>query len=291
MQFPELNYDFDYSIAEIDDKVSIAYTDIGSADNKETLLFIHGLSSYIPAWLKLIPLLKDHFRCIAIDLPGYGKSSEGVHSGGMDLYADVISRFIQKLNLTNVSLVGHSMGGHISLSTALNYPHLIDKLILIAPAGLETFSEEEKEWIKKISSPEIFCMQTDKQIRYNYEINFVSMPHDVEPMINDRIEMKKWKNYKDYCRIVNNSLNGLLDNPVFEKLNLITQRTLILFGKNDRLIPHSILHKNIIPEQIAQTGAAEFQKAIVSLIEDCGHFMQYEKPEIISGEIINFMAE
>jgi pimeloyl-ACP methyl ester carboxylesterase len=289
MQFPELKYYFDYSIAQIDEKISIAYTDQGDKKSENVLLCIHGLSSYIPAWSKLIPLLKDQFRCIAIDLPGYGKSSEGVHPGTMEFYADTIAKFIRKISLKNVALTGHSMGGHISIVVSLLYPELVKRLILLAPAGFETFSGEETDWIKRNNSPELFSMVSERQIRLNYEQNFFEMPDDVEAMINDRIKMKKWRNYTDNCKVVSNSLNGLLNYPVFDKLPLITQPAQILFGKNDRLIPHPILHKNNSPEKIASRGAARIPNSYLSLIDHCGHFLQFEKPESAAREIISFM--
>jgi pimeloyl-ACP methyl ester carboxylesterase len=289
MQFPELKYDFEYSVTQIDEKISIAYTDDGNSESENVILCIHGLSSYIPAWSKLIPLLKDQFRCIAIDLPGYGKSSAGAHPGTMDFYADTIAKLIRKLSLNNVTLAGHSMGGHISIAAALLYPELINKLILLAPAGFETFTDEEKAWIKRNNSPEIYSMVSDRQVRFNYEINFYKMPGDVEAMIMDRIAMKKWKNYKDNCKVVSNSLNGLLDYPVFDKLKLITQPTLILFGRNDKLIPHSILHKKLTPELIAASGASQIPNSKLSLINECGHFLQFEKPADVASEIIPFM--
>ena len=289
MQFPELQYDFEYSVAEIDKDIAIAYTDEGNKESKEVLLFIHGLASYLPAWSKLIPLLKDHFRCIAIDLPGYGKSSAGIHSGNMLFYAGAISKFAHKLNLQKVSLIGHSMGGHVSIATALTYPKLIDKLILLAPAGFETFADEEKVWYKKNYTPEIFSAVSDDQVRLNYEINFFKMPADTEIMIQDRIRMKGWKNFNNYSKIVSNSLCGMLDYPVFDKLNLITQPTLILFGKNDKLIPNSYLHKNLTPEKVAHGGASQIPDSKLIMIPNCGHFLQFEKPEEFSNAVVDWI--
>jgi len=289
MQFPELKYDFHYTIAQIDEKISIAYLDEGNKESENVLLCIHGLSSYIPAWSKLIPLLKDQFRCIAIDLPGYGKSSEGVHSGSMNFYSDMIAKFIKKLELKNVNLVGHSMGGHISIAAALSYPQLVKRLILLAPAGFETFTDDEKIWIKKNSSPEILAMLSEKQIRYNYEINFYKMPDDAEPMISDRIKMKQWKNFKNYCTVVSNSLSGMIDNPVSDKLNQIMQPTLILFGKNDKLIPHMILHKDLTPAIVANKGASQIPNSRMIVINECGHFLQFEKPDESAKNIREFI--
>ncbi len=290
MQFPELQYNFKYLQTAIDSKISIAYTDNGDTSNKKILLFIHGLSSYIPAWSKVIPLLEDHFRCIAIDLPGYGKSSAGVHSGNLSFYAESISKFIHTLNLSKVTLVGHSMGGQISIATALNYSDQIDKLILLAPAGFEQFTSEGKIWIKKNFSPEIIKLTSDKHIRSSFSSNFYLMPKDVEPMIEDRIKMKRWKNFSDYCKVVSNSLTGLLDYPVFDQLNKIVQRTLIIFGKNDKFIPQPLLHKDFNTEMIASKGASLIRNSKLVLINECGHFLQFEKPEPVSKEIIEFMC-
>lgn len=289
MQFPELQYNFEYLVVEIDEDISIAYTDEGNKESKDILLFIHGLASYLPAWSKVIPLLKKHFRCIAIDLPGYAKSSAGVHSGSMLYYADTISKFVNKLNLQKVSLAGHSMGGHISIATALLYPQLIDRLILLAPAGFETFTHEEKVWYKKNYTPETYSAISDDQVRLNYEINFFKMPADTEAMIQDRIRMKNWKNFNNYNKVVSNSLRGMLDYPVFDKLNRITQPTLILFGKNDKLIPNFYLHKDLTLEKVAFEGALQILNSKLFIIPECGHFLQFEKPEAVSKKIIEFM--
>lgn len=290
MQFPELLYDFEYHTAELDDNLSVAYIDEGNKGSRNVLLFIHGLSSYIPAWLKIIPLLKDSFRCIAIDLPGYAKSSSGVYSGSMAFYSEVIARLIKKLNLSNVTLVGHSMGGHISIVSVLNYPSLFEKLVLLAPAGFELFSEKDKLRMRRNNIPETYAATGDKLIRLNYRINFYKMGPDAEPMIQDRIAMKGWKNFYDYCTVVANSFNGMLEHPVFNDLHKITQPALIMFGKNDKFIPHPILHKDLTVEKVAETGASQIIDSKLVLIDECGHFLQFEKEKIISDEIIKFFG-
>lgn len=286
MQFPELNYNFEYSIAHIDKEISIAYHDTLYGEN--VLLFVHGLASYIPAWMKLIPLLKNDFRCIAIDLPGYGKSSAGVHGGTVSLYTEVISLFIKKLSLENVTLVGHSMGGQISIAAALKFPSLIKKLVLMAPAGFETFSEEEKLLIKKYNTDQFYFSANDDEIFASFRSNFFKMNDDIQPMINDRIKMKGWKNFGDYCKVVANSLNGLLDYPVYDKLSNIIQPTLIFFGKNDKWIPNKNLHKNITTEPIAHNGASKIPHSKLIMIDECGHFIPYEHPDLLAREIKSF---
>ena len=125
-----------------------------------------------------------------MDLPGYGKSSKQVHTGEVSFYTEILNEFIAKLELKNVSLVGHSMGGQIAVTYVLENPYQISNLILVAPAGFETFTYEEVELIKKSISPEILYKTSDDQIRLNYQINFHQMPVEAESMITDRIAIK-----------------------------------------------------------------------------------------------------
>ncbi len=291
MQFPELKYNFDYSILELDTQTSIAYIDEGDKSSANILLFIHGLSSYIPAWQKLIPMLKTKFRCIAIDLPGYGKSSPSLHKAEITYFAKTVSSFIEKMNLNKVTLAGHSMGGQVAIQTSLEYPKVIDKLVLLAPAGFETFSGEEIDWIKKNTTPKSFYSVSNEQIRANYQINFYDMPKDIEFMIKDRIDMKEWQNYNNYCTIVSSALTSMITSPVFHKLNQIETNVLVLFGKNDRLIPHPVLHPNFTPEKIANLGASLINNSKLVMIDNCGHFLQFEKPGIVSQEIQTFLIK
>ncbi len=78
----------------------IAY--IKEGKGTKTLLFIHGLSSNLEAWQKNIKKLKKHFTCIAIDLPGYGKSEKNNSDATPTYYAKFLHDFIKQLNLTDV---------------------------------------------------------------------------------------------------------------------------------------------------------------------------------------------
>ncbi|GAB1351132.1 hypothetical protein MASR1M107_33470 [Ignavibacteriales bacterium] len=69
MEFEDFKYLFEITKTEIESGTVIAHTDMGDGD---PIIFIHGLGSYIPAWNKNLFTLSRHFRCIAIDLPGYG---------------------------------------------------------------------------------------------------------------------------------------------------------------------------------------------------------------------------
>lgn len=282
--FNQIKYPFDTKFIKVKN-YDIAYIDEGDSEN--VLLFIHGLGSYLKAWDRNIPELKNHFRCIALDLPGYGKSSKHIHSGEVNFYVEVLKEFINKLNLKCVSLVGHSMGGQIALAYVLRNPKQVVKLILAAPAGFETFNQDEIELIKKIISPEILSKTSNNQIRLNYQFNFFKMPVEAEEMIADRIAIKTDEDFYNHCTIVSNSLFGLLNAPVFDQLKEINTPTLIFFGKDDLLIPNKSIHQTTT-EVIASRGASQIKNSKVILLDECGHFLQYEKPDEFNARLISF---
>jgi len=288
MQFPEINYPFPIKTISLPNNILISYWEEG--EGSETLLFIHGLASYLLAWSRNIPFLRKHFRCIAIDLPGYGKSNAGVHNGKMSFYANAISSFLIELGIKKSNIVGHSMGGQIALNFSIFHPEQINKLILAAPAGLETFTEKEIGWIKRNYTIGLLTSQTEEQIRSNYSNNFYEMPDTTEKMIQDKLLITGSSNFYDHCQVIINSLYDMIENPIFDKLNLIESPTLLTFGRNDQLIPHPVLHKNLSTVEIAQNGFKKFKNAELLFIDESGHFIQFEKPEEFNSAILAFFG-
>jgi len=285
LEFDELKYPFDVKYVTLNDGRRIAYADEGSG---EVIIFIHGLGSYSPAWQKNISALKNHFRCIAIDLPGYGKSSKEVHPGSMEFYGDVIIELMDKLNIKEAVIAGHSMGGQIGIVMALKYPDRISKLILAAPAGFEEFNDGQKQWFRDVMTVELVKTTPTQAIRANVYANFYNMPDDAEFMITDRIAMRGAKDFDNYCYTVVRSVNGMVDRPVSHLLEKVTQPTLILFGENDQLIPNPALNPGKT-EGIAKSGHEEIKGSKLILIPECGHFLQFEKPEIFNASVIEFL--
>ena len=289
MEFSELKYPDPVKSVNLGNNISLAVTETG--ESEEAIIFIHGLASYIPAWKNNLPELKKYFRCIAIDLPGYGKSSKGDYPVSMDFYADIIIELMDKLKVEKAALAGHSMGGHISIFTALKFPDRITKLILISPAGFETFTEEESRFIKEASTVDVLVNNPVEQLGKNVRVNFYKMPKDAEFMIDDRIAIRDSVDFVAYCKTVIKSLHAMLDEPVFEKLENLKQSTLIFYGKDDLLIPIKTIHKNLTTKKVAESGAAKIPQSKVLLIPECGHFLQFEKAKKFNSEVIKFIAD
>ena len=129
-----INYPYTIHGSRLSNGCNIAYIDEGKGP--KTLLFIHGLATYSLSWRKNIEGLKNHYRCIAIDLPGNGLSDKGDYSYSISFFAEAIVEFIQNMGLKNVCLVGHSMGGQIAMTALINNPKCAERLIFMRTCRL-----------------------------------------------------------------------------------------------------------------------------------------------------------
>lgn len=282
----DLDYGYSVKYADLSDGIRLAYVDEGKGT--ETILMIHGLGSYLPAWKKNINDLSKSYRVIAVDLPGYGKSSKAPHSGLMTFYAGVIADLIQELDLGPVNLAGHSMGGQIAMVLALEKPELVKRLILVDPAGFEAFHAGQKNWFKDVMTPNLVRLTTVDAIETNLASNFYRMPKDAVFMIEDRIAMRDADDFENYCLAVARSVHGMVDEPVLEKLSDINMPTLIFFGEDDMLIPNRYLNPGFT-RKIAETGAGLIKGSKLVMVPKCGHFMMFEKAEVFNSETRNFI--
>lgn len=267
----------------------IAYVEAGSRE--KTLLFVHGLSSNLQAWNKNISKLEYNFRCIAVDLPGYGKSTKNNTNYSLADYATFLNGFIQKMQLQNVVLVGHSMGGQIAVHTVLANPENFNRLIMVAPAGIETFTDEEAVIMKTSYTPQMVEGTTPEQIRNNFKMNFYSFPEDAEFMVKERIKMKDTEDMKIYSEVVVNNISAMLDEPVIESLSEIKIPVLIIYGTNDLLIPNKYFHPSQDINSLVGDAKERISNLNVKLIKEAGHFVNYEKSDEVNKSINEFLKK
>lgn len=269
------------------DSLDISYIKEGVGE--QTLLFVHGLSSNSDAWSKNISTLRKNYTCIALDLPGYGKSSKPEATYTPSYFAEILHKFITKLDLKNTILIGHSMGGQASIKLATTYPDTIEKLILVAPAGLEQFSEENAAFMKAFFTPESVKNTSDEQIEKNYALNFYAQPDDVSKMVNDRKKIKASSDFEAHCKAIVHSISGMLDDTVFNDLKSISQPTLVIFGDKDMLIPNRYFNPSLTVETVGDIAKKYIEGVTVTFIKDAGHFVQYEKPTEVNTLIQQFV--
>jgi pimeloyl-ACP methyl ester carboxylesterase len=211
----------------------------------------------------------------------------------MKEYADCLGLFMDKMEIAQSVICGHSMGGQIAMSFNLLHSERVDKLILLAPAGLEVFDEANKKWFDSYVTKAFYLSQTDDQIRRNFNINFYGneVPESAEFMYADRINLKndsiKYERYIDYILAC---IDSMLEAEVYNDLLNISSPTLVVFGKNDLLIPNRFLHPTLNVEDVLNE-AKRIPKVETLLIDQAGHFVQWDQAEILSEKILKFIQE
>jgi haloalkane dehalogenase len=120
-------FPFESRFVEIDGH-TVHYVDEGSGP---TLLFLHGNPTWSFLWRDVICALRDDFRCIALDYPGFGLSTAKLDYRYLpEEHADVVTGFVDKLGLEGVTLVGQDWGGMLGLAVVQRRPGVFDRLVL-----------------------------------------------------------------------------------------------------------------------------------------------------------------
>ena len=270
------------------DGSQLAYVEMGKG---KIIVFIHGLGGNISHWTKNIQELSKSYRCIAVDLPGYGYSTDANKndSGQLAFYADALIQLSKKLSLKNITLAGHSMGGQVAVIAALSQPKLIKQLILIDPAGLEIFTESERKLFISFSTPAFFKNQDEAIIRKNFKNNFYEQPADAEKLIQYRLALIKCAGFDEYTKTLVKGVRGMLSHPVKNSLNKLQQKVLIVFGENDNLIPNKLLHPALKQDDIIKVATENIKDIKVTIIPKAGHMLPFERPDELDQIIKNFL--
>lgn len=283
-----IQYPYPVHYLRLPDDCDLAYTDTGSGPY--TLLFIHGLATYSMSWQKNIEGLQQHFRCIAADLPGNGLSGKGDYPYGMSYFAAAIHEMITRLQLKNVVLVGHSMGGQVAVTTLLHYPGIAQKLVLCAPAGFEVFTPVEKAmYHSTLSLLDLFSTE-ENSLRKTIRSSFYNIPSQGDAMIEQLIGIMKTYPVHMYRRMIDACIQSMLNEPVFDHMFRIQQPVLAMYGERDALIPNRLLHP-VTTRQVGLSGVSQFPDAKLEMIPQCGHFLQWEKAAEVNALIRRFVLE
>ena len=107
----------------------MSYSDAGSGS---AIVFLHGWGTSKDTYSEIISILSKKYRCISIDLPGFGKS-DIVEDLTLVKISKLINKVIKKIGVKSFYLVGHSLGGAVTLVYASRYQDKINKVVLISP--------------------------------------------------------------------------------------------------------------------------------------------------------------
>jgi len=228
------------------DGLRINYIDEGAGEN---VLLLHGWGASIEAMQPITNALKNKYRVLALDLPGFGLSDTPSTAWDSFNYADIVKKFIDILSLKEINLIGHSHGGRVSIILSSKYKDTVKKLILIDSAGI----------IAK------------KSIKYYYKIFKYKIYKKVYFFINKNNELKLEGFYKkfgskDYQNadnaVMRQTLVKVLHNNIENFLCMIKAPTLIVWGENDTDTPIYMAKK--LNRKIADSA--------LIVLEGAGHY-------------------
>jgi len=259
----------------------LSYTDTGSGS---AILFLHGLGLNRNFWSSTIAHLASNYRCIAIDLPGHGESFEIATNGSMTSYVASVRKVIEKLNLRDVTLVGHSMGGQIATILSLQMPSVISKLVLVCAAGIETFTGDEADKLKAITN-QVYANPIGDDVlnRTFYHANA-----EIRALLMHEHVVHQRGNFRHLSGLITSSVAGMLNEPVFQFLKQITQPTLVINGAMDTAIPNRWLHPQLTLMELQATAKREIKNCETVLVPMAGHYLPVDAPELLAGKIAAF---
>ncbi|RKS55247.1 pimeloyl-ACP methyl ester carboxylesterase [Gillisia mitskevichiae] len=166
------------------------YRSIGTGN---PLLLLHGFLESSSIWDPFVEELSKRRQVITIDLPGHGKSGslEEVHS--MDLMADAVFNVLQQLKTEQVTIIGHSMGGYVSLAFCKKFPILTKGLVL-----LNSTPEPDNEDRKKNRDRAIKIIKNNKESYVSMAIsnllsekNRTCFPKELEKLKNEALNFSE----------------------------------------------------------------------------------------------------
>jgi pimeloyl-ACP methyl ester carboxylesterase len=151
----------------IDDLLLTYYQKVTKPSNPN-LVFLHGWRSESKLWFSVVrKIVGERYNAYCLDLPGFGSSQKPPSTFTLGNYADVVQKFVEKLRLNDVTLIGHSFGGNIALKIVIDRLLPVKNVILVDSSGVRpnTVTKTVKKGIARMVKP-IFQISALKDLRY-----------------------------------------------------------------------------------------------------------------------------
>jgi pimeloyl-ACP methyl ester carboxylesterase len=245
-------------------------------NDKPPILLIHGFVSSTYTFRRIIPLLQQHFSIIAVDLPGFGKSEKStsfVYT--LENYAVLMLECIKQFGFPAINIAAHSMGGQIALNMARIAPEKINRLVLLCSSG----------YISRAKRPLIFSSYLPLFERF---VRFYVGRKDIkeqlsnvffnQDLIDDELvtEFGRPLAEKEFYKALIRLLRHREGDLVPQKLKEIDIPTLLVWGKEDRVVPIGVGHRLV----------KDLPNAKLKIYDQTGHLITEERPEEIYKDIL-----
>ncbi len=252
------------------------------------LIFIHGLSGCWQNWLEQIPHFARDHRVIAVDLPGFGQSEMPAEEISISGYADAIDTLMTELGIDSAQIIGNSMGGFIGAELAIQHPARVERLVLVAAAGLsiESIRTERTQGLRhRAENVAFFSLghlasrshQVALRPRLRHALLLLVAAHPSQlpgPLAAEQVKGSGKPGFSD-------ALEAMCRYPLRDRLEKIACPTLIIWGDKDRLVPlkDASIFEKLIPDS---------RKVVY---KDTGHVSMMERPARFNDDVRSFLEE
>ncbi len=298
--------DYPYPVAFLSqtiegEELRLAYMDVppSGAPNGRAVLLLHGRNFPASYWEPVITALAAAgYRVVAPDQLGFGKSSKPTFDYHFDVMARTTIALLDRLQLTKVDVVGHSMGGMLAVRLARAYPQRVDRVVLESPIGLEDY----RFYVPPIETERLIEQERNlsaeayrNQLKTNYSLSLP--PEAVEPFVTIRERIKGSGEYPRWLLSFANSYQMIYREPVVHEIPLVEQPTLFIMGGNDHNAPgRPFAPPEVRPRmghnpELAQGLAAQMRAARVAIVPGIGHLVHLEAAQQFNEMLLRFLGE
>jgi pimeloyl-ACP methyl ester carboxylesterase len=249
------------------------------------LVLVHGLSGAWQNWLEQIPHFSDSHRVIALDLPGFGASPMPPWEISIPAYGRFLRDFCERLGIESCALVGNSMGGFVATEVAISDPERVEKLVLVSAAGI-TWARARREpaamigRVGRAALPLVlrFQMSGIRRPRLRRRA-FQGVFHEPGSLRREVL----WENFAPAMTSPGyfDAITNLFGYDIRDRLEEIEVPTLIVWGRNDRVVP--------VPAALAYKKRIG-ENAELVIFDECGHVPQIERPVRFNRLLERFLS-
>ena len=258
---------------------------VDTGGDRPAMVFIHGLGGAWQNWLLTIPAFMGSHRVIAPDLPGFGQSQMPAEDISIKGYARIVDALLDELGVEEAVVVGNSMGGFVAAELALSFSTRVQRLVLVSAAGLsiENYRREPlltlaRVWAggatwagargqSVITRPRMRRLGLQIVVRYPEKLS--------APLTYELIQGAGSPGFVP-------ALHALLDYSYRHQLEGIEVPTLVMWGRNDMLVPRGDARQYV--ELIGDNARRV-------MFEDTGHLPMVERPSRFNALLEEFVAE
>ena len=243
------------------------------------LLCMHGIMSSLHTWDGWVDRLKDDYRIIRLDLPGWALSGPSSFEYSAEGYVEFLKRFLDELDVQKVHIVGNSFGGFLAWNFTLAHPDRVNSMTLIDAAG---YPFKPPLPVTLMTAPVISYFSTIITPRFIVAHNVKDVFGDTGKVTDEIIDryydlMMYGDNRKEIVTILKEVKKNIHIEP--EGIDTIKHPTLIMWGGADDWIPLDVMER--FREDLPHADAVIYDGA--------GHIPMEEIPEQTAEDIDRFL--